>query len=83
MANLQQPFVPEIRDIDGTDGEEELVFSLDKSLWSRYIVPPFLSPSFETSNIRRRYRLEIRLGIRFGGNNVSFLSCYIIYLVNR
>ncbi|OJJ03745.1 hypothetical protein ASPVEDRAFT_752573 [Aspergillus versicolor CBS 583.65] len=77
MANLQQPFVPEIRDIDGTDGEEELVFSLDKSLWSRYIVPPALSPSFETSNIRRRYRLEIRLGIRFGGNNVSFLPFYL------
>lgn len=77
MANLQQPFVPEIRDSGETGGGEELVFSLDKGLWSRYLVPPFLSPTFETSNIRRGYRLEIRLGIGFGGNNVSFLSLYL------
>lgn len=77
MANLQQPFVPEIRDSGETGGGEELVFSLDKSLWSRYFVPPFLSPTFETSNIRRGYRLEIRLGIGFGGNNVSFPSLYL------
>lgn len=69
MANLQQPFVPEIRDRGG-DGEE-LVFSLDRSLWGRYLIPPFLAPTFETCNIRRGYRLEIRLGVSFGGSNVS------------
>ncbi|KAL2833342.1 hypothetical protein BDW59DRAFT_156843 [Aspergillus cavernicola] len=39
---------------------------LDATLWSRHCVPLYLTPSFETCNVSRSYKLEIRLGIGFG-----------------
>jgi hypothetical protein len=46
-------------------------FRVDATLWSRYPIPLSLTPSFETCNISRSYKLEVRLGIGSGGNNVS------------
>ncbi|EYE91870.1 uncharacterized protein EURHEDRAFT_463772 [Aspergillus ruber CBS 135680] len=46
--------------------------SFDDSLWSRHCVPLHLTPTFETCNISRSYKLEIRLGIEFGRNNVGY-----------
>jgi hypothetical protein len=64
IANLRQLFVPEFRN-------DETVCVVNNNLWSRHNVPLFLTPTFETCNISRRYKLEIRLGIGFGENNVS------------
>lgn len=44
---------------------------VDNILWSRYPIPLSLTPSFETCNISRSYKLEVRLGIGSDGNNVS------------
>lgn len=45
--------------------------SFDDSLWSQHCVPLHLTPTFETCNISRSYKLEIWLGIEFGRNNVG------------
>lgn len=49
-------------------------WSFDDSLWSQHCVPLHLTPTFETCNISRSYKLEIRLGIEFGRNNVGHYS---------
>lgn len=43
----------------------------DNGLWSQHCVPLHLTPTFETCNISRSYKLEIRLGIEFDRNNVG------------
>ncbi|EAW16372.1 uncharacterized protein NFIA_057210 [Aspergillus fischeri NRRL 181] len=44
--------------------------SLDDDLWRHHRVPHSLTPTFETCNISRSYKLQIRLGFRFGFANV-------------
>ncbi|QKX54175.1 uncharacterized protein TRUGW13939_01259 [Talaromyces rugulosus] len=76
IANLQQPFVPEFRN-------DETVCVVNNNLWSRHNVPLFLTPAFETCNISRRYKLEIRLGIGFAGNNVRIVEFqFPVYIVS-
>lgn len=65
MTNLCQPLVAEDRPTFGS------VLRLDDRLWSRHRVPIHLTPTFETCNLSRSYKLEVRLGIDFGQNNVS------------
>jgi hypothetical protein len=65
MTNLHQPLVAANRPTVGS------VLELDDRLWSRHCVPVHLAPTFETCNLIRRYKLEIRLGIEFGRNYVS------------
>lgn len=45
--------------------------TFDGRLWSQHCVPLHLTPTFETCNISRSYKLEIRLGIEFGRNDVG------------
>ncbi|KAL4874999.1 hypothetical protein BJY04DRAFT_224507 [Aspergillus karnatakaensis] len=78
MANLRQPLVP-----SRNHEMEGLVLSLDEKLWSRHRVPLFLTPTFETCNIGRSYKLEIRLGIGFGGHNVRIVEFqFAVYVVS-
>ncbi|PKX95194.1 uncharacterized protein P174DRAFT_458755 [Aspergillus novofumigatus IBT 16806] len=44
--------------------------SLDDDLWRHHRLPHSLTPTFETCNISRSYKLQIRLGFRFGFANV-------------
>ncbi|KAF7131279.1 hypothetical protein CNMCM5793_004393 [Aspergillus hiratsukae] len=44
--------------------------SLDKDLWKHHPLPYSLTPTFETCNIHRGYKLQIRLGFLFGLANV-------------
>jgi hypothetical protein len=44
--------------------------SLDDDLWRHHRLPHSLTPTFETCNISRSYKLQIRLGFRFGLANV-------------
>ncbi|KAL4811829.1 hypothetical protein BDW67DRAFT_194322 [Aspergillus spinulosporus] len=58
-------------------------FRVDGNLWSRYPIPSSLTPSFETCNISRSYKLEVRLGIGSGGNNVRIVEFqFPVYLVS-
>ncbi|KAL4873122.1 hypothetical protein BDV12DRAFT_192621 [Aspergillus spectabilis] len=79
MANLRQPLVPH-------EAHTEIrgpVLSLDDSLWSRHCVPLFLTPTFETCNISRSYKLEIRLGIGLGGVNTRIVEFqFAVYVVS-
>ncbi|KAL4917871.1 hypothetical protein BDW62DRAFT_182986 [Aspergillus aurantiobrunneus] len=79
MVNLRQLFVPELRNDKRSD---ELVVSLRNKLWNQYCVPLFLTPTFETCNISRSYKLEIRLRIGFGGNDIRILEFqFPVYIV--
>lgn len=69
MANLQHLFT-------FTPGDERNRGSVDDSLWRPWCVPLFLTPTFETCNVSRDYKLEIRLGIGLGRNNVCFFFCF-------
>ncbi|KAH1487123.1 hypothetical protein KXV92_009056 [Aspergillus fumigatus] len=44
--------------------------SLDDDLWRHHRLPHSLTPTFETCNISRTYKLQIRLGFRFGSANI-------------
>jgi hypothetical protein len=68
MANLRQNLVP------GYDDMAEPVLRVDESVWTRHVVPTFLTPTFETCNVSRNFKLEVRLGIWFGQDHVSFFS---------
>lgn len=48
---------------------------VDDSLWRGLIVPMHLAPTFETCNIRRRYELEVRVGLGHGPFNPASVSC--------
>ncbi|OJJ65780.1 hypothetical protein ASPBRDRAFT_60292 [Aspergillus brasiliensis CBS 101740] len=68
MSNLSQPFV---NDGSPTVGSS---MSLENGVWSRHCIPHCLTPTFETCNVTRSYKLEIRLGIEFGRNNSRILE---------
>ncbi|KAL4931097.1 uncharacterized protein BDV17DRAFT_20607 [Aspergillus undulatus] len=73
VANLQQSFTP---------SDERNRSSVDDSLWRPWRVPLFLTPTFETCNISRDYKLEIRLGIGLGGNNMRIVEFqFPVYIV--
>ncbi|KMK63457.1 hypothetical protein Y699_04287 [Aspergillus fumigatus Z5] len=44
--------------------------SLDDDLWRHHRLPHSLTPTFENCNISRTYKLQIRLGFRFGSANI-------------
>ncbi|RHZ43069.1 uncharacterized protein CDV56_100491 [Aspergillus thermomutatus] len=67
-ANLRQPLVPEY------SPTVRSLLILNGSLWSRHRVPLHLTPTFETCNLSRSYKLEIRLGIGFCRNNTRILE---------
>lgn len=71
MANLQQPFT--------TPSDERNRGSVDDSLWRPWAVPLFLTPTFETCNVSRDYKLEIRLGIGLGRDNVRFFAFRLLF----
>ncbi|KAL2812842.1 hypothetical protein BJX63DRAFT_395650 [Aspergillus granulosus] len=66
MANLHQPLALEYDDM------AEAVLRVDERLWGRHVVPTFLTPTFETCNVSRSFKLEVRLGIWLGQNHVRF-----------
>ncbi|GFF39343.1 hypothetical protein IFM51744_04095 [Aspergillus udagawae] len=68
MTNLRQPLVAANRPTVGS------VLELDDRLWSRHCVPVHLAPTFETCNLIRRFKLEIRLGMEFGRNYTRILE---------
>ncbi|KAL3263783.1 hypothetical protein ABHI18_001424 [Aspergillus niger] len=68
MTNLSQPFVT------GGGPTAGFVMSLDEGVWSRHSVPHCLTPTFETCNVTRSFKLEIRLGIEFGRYNSRILE---------
>ncbi|KAG2004004.1 hypothetical protein GB937_009241 [Aspergillus fischeri] len=68
MTSLCQPFVAANRPTI------ESVLKLNHRLWSRHCVPVHLAPTFETCNLSRSYKLEIRLGIEFGRNTTRILE---------
>ncbi|KAL4906410.1 hypothetical protein BDW74DRAFT_150259 [Aspergillus multicolor] len=72
MANLRHPFVPAAGEGDGWNGASAL--TIDQSLWAQHCVSSSLTPTFETCNISRSYKLEVRLGIGFRGNNVRIIE---------
>ncbi|RDW59308.1 uncharacterized protein DSM5745_11003 [Aspergillus mulundensis] len=73
MANLRHPFVAAAGNGGaGWNGASALM--LDRSLWAQYCISSSLTPTFETCNISRSYKLEVRLGIGFGGNNVRIVE---------
>ncbi|KAL4929537.1 uncharacterized protein BDV17DRAFT_261141 [Aspergillus undulatus] len=73
MANFREPFVP-VEASSGCVPGCERMLRLDGRLWSQYTVPDSLSPSFETCNLARRYKLEIRLGIQFARGNMRIVE---------
>lgn len=48
--------------------------SIDHRLWSRRPLPDSIVPSFETSNICRRYELEVKVGLQYASGKVSVKS---------
>ncbi|KAE8389103.1 hypothetical protein BDV23DRAFT_173412 [Aspergillus alliaceus] len=70
MTNLRRPLVA------GRGPTVGSVLNLDGSLWSRHRVPLHLTPTFETCNISRNYKLEVRLGIDFGQNNTRIVELH-------
>ncbi|KAL5342512.1 hypothetical protein BJX70DRAFT_394731 [Aspergillus crustosus] len=73
IANLRQPLVIS-HSHNTTDRRAGPVLSVDDSLWKRHHIPLFLTPTFETCNISRSYKLAIRLGVGFGGNNTRIVE---------
>ncbi|KAL4763202.1 uncharacterized protein BDW70DRAFT_158050 [Aspergillus foveolatus] len=77
MANLRHPLRSRCdvasNSVNG-DAAPVFRFRVDGTLWSRYPIPLSLTPSFETCNISRSYKLEVRLGIGSGGNNVRIVE---------
>ncbi|OJZ82949.1 hypothetical protein ASPFODRAFT_700856 [Aspergillus luchuensis CBS 106.47] len=67
ITNLGKPFLNAMA-ASGT------VMTLDDAVWSRHRLPHCLTPTFETCNVTRSYKLEIRLGIEFGRNNSRILE---------
>lgn len=45
--------------------------AIDESLWKGIALPNSLAPSFETCNLSRSYQLDIRVGLKYGGNTAS------------
>lgn len=70
ITNLGQPFLSAVP-------ASGMVMTLDDAVWSRHRLPHCLTPTFETCNVTRSYKLEIRLGIEFGRNNVSYQKCLL------
>ncbi|KAJ0420787.1 hypothetical protein BJY00DRAFT_312714 [Aspergillus carlsbadensis] len=77
MANLRQSLVP------GYDDMAEPVLRVDERVWTRHVVPTFLTPTFETCNVSRNFKLEIRLGIWFGQNHMRIFEFqFPVYIVS-
>ncbi|KAL3468256.1 hypothetical protein BJX64DRAFT_282440 [Aspergillus heterothallicus] len=77
MANLGQTLTL------GYDDMAQPVLRVYESLWSQHIVPTFLTPTFETCNVSRSYKLEVRLGIRFGQDHMRIFEFqFPVYIVS-
>ncbi|KAL2838195.1 hypothetical protein BJY01DRAFT_251097 [Aspergillus pseudoustus] len=77
MANLRQPLTLYYDDI------AEPVLGVNESLWSQHVVPIFLTPTFETCNVSRSFKLEVRLGIRFGQDHIKIFEFqFPVYIVS-
>ncbi|KAL3450768.1 hypothetical protein BJX65DRAFT_304923 [Aspergillus insuetus] len=77
MANLRQSLVP------GYDDMAEPVLRVDEGVWTRHVVPTFLTPTFETCNVSRNFKLEIRLGIWFGQDHMRIFEFqFPVYIVS-
>jgi hypothetical protein len=63
-ANMNYP-------IGLAESEMDSMAKLRESMYSRYLLPPGLTPSFEVCNIKRTYRLNVRLGFLVGSYKVS------------
>ncbi|KAL5050277.1 hypothetical protein BDW71DRAFT_203676 [Aspergillus fruticulosus] len=86
MANMRHPLIhTSDNGSNSVTGNRASVLRLrlDGIIWSRYFIPPSLTPSFETCNISHSYKLDIRLGIGFGRNNVRIVEFQLpVYLVS-
>ncbi|KAL2844012.1 hypothetical protein BJX68DRAFT_269878 [Aspergillus pseudodeflectus] len=77
MANLRQSLV------SGYDDMAEPVLRVDEGVWTRHVVPTFLTPTFETCNVSRNFKLEIRLGIWFGRDHMRIFEFqFPVYIVS-
>ncbi|KAL4978117.1 hypothetical protein BDW66DRAFT_149545 [Aspergillus desertorum] len=82
MSNLRHPLIHSNGSGNGRRASV-LCLRVDDTLWSRFSIPRLLTPSFETCNISRSYKLEIRLGIGFEENNVRIVEFqFPVYLVS-
>ncbi|KAL3481558.1 hypothetical protein BJX99DRAFT_253480 [Aspergillus californicus] len=78
MSNLRLP-VPGPQDL-GDLGTTKMI--VDSALWERHDIPSCLTPTFETCNVSRSYRLEIRLGFGFGRSVRIVEFQFPVYIVS-